>query len=116
MYKRYVALTIVDEKAAIDVGEPDFPITAAKQNRKGLEVLDNPNYAGDHDFHRFKITAYVFDVVNIPDNPSESFYTVLYLTLSRSKRGMTTAILMLLPAILMLPSTVEQILLRLLNF
>ena len=77
LYKRYVALTIVDDKAAIDVGEPDFPIaiTAAKRNRKGIEVLDNPNFAGDHDFHRLKITASVFDVVNIPDNPSESFYT-----------------------------------------
>ena len=40
-----------------------------------MEVLDNPNFAGDHDIHHFKITASVFDVVNIPDNPSESFYT-----------------------------------------
>ena len=42
-----------------------------------MEVLDNPNFAGDHDIHHFKITASVFDVVNIciRDNPRESFYT-----------------------------------------
>ena len=37
-------------------------------------MVDNPNYAGDHDFHRFKVTPSVFDIVDIPSDPDGSFY------------------------------------------
>ena len=45
-----------------------------KKNRKGLQEVDNPNYAGDHDFHRFKLTPSVFNIVDIPEESNGSFY------------------------------------------
>ena len=75
MYREYTCATFADDKAGVDVGEPDFPISILKQQRRGIQLVENPNVAADHDFHRFKLTPSVWIVVSIPESVGDSFYT-----------------------------------------
>ena len=74
MYCDVATCVIADDKTGVDIGEPNFPITAMKRNLRGIQEVDNPNYAGDHDFHQFKLTPYVFDIIDIPNDSNGSFY------------------------------------------
>ena len=74
LYRAYCNLMLGDDKASVNIGEPEFPITAVPRNRTTIQCIGNTNQAGDHDFHRFKLTPSVFSVVQIPDAPAETFY------------------------------------------
>ncbi|CAM9265499.1 unnamed protein product, partial [Heterosigma akashiwo] len=73
MYNMYLIRLECDDKAAVPIGEPSFPISAMLRNRKGITGGQNLLYAGDHDFSRFKLTPSLYLVINVPDKPDESF-------------------------------------------
>ena len=47
MYKEHLVLAIVEDKAAIDVGKENRPITALQRNRKGMQEVNHSNSTVD---------------------------------------------------------------------
>ena len=74
MYREYFNLMFVDDKAGVNIGEPEFSISTLPRNKKGIVAFGVENFAGDHDFHRFKVTLSVLSVVTIPEHQNNSFY------------------------------------------
>ena len=66
MYKEHLVLAIVDDKAAIDIGEENRPITAVQQNRKGMQEVNHSNSVVDsqwniNDFLSFVVYSLATD-------------------------------------------------------
>ena len=75
-YSDCTAYVSVDDKAIIPVGEPDCHVsTGVRGHNRSLVPLEGPQVqALDHDFHVQGIVPSVSFFINIPENPTESFY------------------------------------------
>lgn len=65
----------MDDKAKIPVGEPGTPEAATNHNRRAFTKSNVELEASDHNYHSVNITPSVDLVCDIPQSPSESFYS-----------------------------------------
>ena len=61
-------MVCVDDKHAIKMGEPNFPVAAVDRGRSVLVSKDITFAVGDHDFTKCKIVPSVSLVVNVPSS------------------------------------------------
>ena len=75
-YRACMLLVSVDDKCIIPVGEPACPVsTGVRGHNRSLVPLHGPRLqALDHDFHLHGIVPSVAFFVNVPEDPSDSFF------------------------------------------
>jgi hypothetical protein len=64
----------MDDKHRVKIGEPGFPVAAAKRGRKVLAKKGEYYQVGDHDFTQFSLVPSVVLVISIPDDITGSWY------------------------------------------
>ena len=64
----------MDDKHRVKVGEPNYPVAAAKGGRRVLVHLNQTFQVGDHDFTKFSQILFVGLSVDIPTDVAESWY------------------------------------------
>ena len=67
-------LVCMDDKHAIKIGEPNYPVAAVDRGKSVLVGKDITFPVADHDFMKCKVTPSVSLVVDIPDSIEDSFY------------------------------------------
>ena len=75
-YRACMFLVSVDDKCIIPVGEPACPVsTGVRGHNRSLVPLHGPQLqALDHDFHLHGIVPSVAFFVDVPEDPSDSFF------------------------------------------
>ena len=69
-----VTMVSTDDKAGIDVGEPDLPVVACQHPGKSWIPSQLKLGEGQHSFHKLNLTPSVRLVHTLPDHVSGSFY------------------------------------------
>ena len=75
-FRENCLMICLDDKATVPVGEPGKPqATGVRGHNRSLAPLDGPVLSAmDHDFHLAGIIPSVAFVLDIPDNPADSFF------------------------------------------
>lgn len=85
-HKEYVTFICMDDKAIVPVGLPDLPISTGVRPRNKTIVPDGAQLlACDHDFHVSGIVPSVILVPEIPQSPSDSFFSGSIFVLNKDK-------------------------------
>ena len=69
-----VTMVSMDDKAGIDVGEPDMPIVACQHPGKSWIPANLKLGEGQHSFHKLNLTPSVRLIHDIPSTIEGSFY------------------------------------------
>ena len=64
----------MDDKHAIKVGEPGYPVAGVEHGRQVLVTLSKKIAVADHDFTKFSLTPSVNFIIDIPSTIDGSFY------------------------------------------
>ena len=71
-YRDYSNFFCEDDKHAVNIGEPDSPLSCLLRGRKVMTLKGHETTAPEHDWHRFKVTPSVLLHCHIPE--TISFY------------------------------------------
>lgn len=75
-YRDFLLLSLVDDKFIIPVGEPACPVsTGVRGHKSSLVPLNGPQVlALDHNFHLHGIVPSVDFVIDVPEDPLDTFF------------------------------------------
>ena len=80
-YRNYVLLASVADKCIIPVGQPTCPISIGERgHNRSLVPLNGPQVlALDHDFHLHGIVHSVAFIIDVPEDPLDTFVVAMHL-------------------------------------
>ena len=73
-YRKHVDFIAMDDKHTCKVGEPDFPVAAAKRGKEVIVARSQSLLVADHDFTKLSVSPSVTMQINIPEDIEGSFY------------------------------------------
>ena len=73
-YRNETNLVFEDDKHAVKIGEPFYPVTAIERGKAVLVSTDKKFVVADHDFTKSTFTPTVLLYSKIPEDLSEGFY------------------------------------------
>ncbi|KAI8484568.1 hypothetical protein Bbelb_376750 [Branchiostoma belcheri] len=74
MFRQSCSVVFLDDKHAIKVGEPGFPVAAVDRGKSVLVAKNTTFAVPDHDFTKLKLTPSVILVSDVPESADDSFY------------------------------------------